>query len=256
MITKTAKTATQALEDNTALNSAAALAGAGLISNQYGQGNLTGRRTLYHGTTEQAKNGILEKGLLPTTEVSARNTNAIKYSYPETYQKALGKSYMTPSKIEAAEYGLGAKHINSLGTVTKNLSPQDVLTDAFFNKDKTIVKGNVPTWKMSTIRNPETAMGFEKWYETRSPDAKIMYPKSALKQLYANLDRAVAFDEAVPSQYLKGAKDYVKNSPKEILEYIRNNKLRAAKGLGVAGLGGLGLYYGGKNLVNKFTRDE
>jgi len=56
--------------------------------------------------------------------------------------------------------------------------------------------------------------------------------------------------EGFSNKYLKGSKNYVGNSGKEILDYISHNKSRFTKGVGKAALG-LGAVGGGAYLFNQ-----
>lgn len=254
MLTKLGKSLQQRVEDSTAANTGIALVGGSAIRNQLAAGNLTGRETLYHGTNPTNKASILRDGLQPTTEANAVNTNVLKAAKPEVFKDALGKSYLTRSKLEAAQYTVGGKYRDPVtGALIKNPNIGEFFEEAVKGDGR--VNANVPLWKMKTVRNPESAMGYSKWKSDLGLQA-MFAPEHQLKSIYKSLDDAVVVDGAIDSKYLKGSANYTRNSAREIADFMRNNKLRAAKGLGAAGLGGLGVYYGGRNLVNKLHPTE
>lgn len=56
--------------------------------------------------------------------------------------------------------------------------------------------------------------------------------------------------ESLSPEHIVGSKKYIKNSPKEVLNYIKHNPKRFAKGLGIYGLVGTGATVGGKAIVD------
>ena len=254
MLTKLGKSLQQKVEDSTVANTGIALAGGSTIRNQLAAGNLTGRETLYHGTSPTNKASILRAGLQPTTEANAVNTNILKRLDPEVFKAALNKSYLTRSKLEAAQYTVGGKYRDpSTGDLKKIPRVSEFIDEV--KKGEGRVQAHIPLWKMKTVRNPEVAMEYDTW--ANNVRSKGPVPSEfELRQIYNRLNDAVVIDGAVDSKYLKGSANYTRNSAREIADFMRNNKLRAVKGLGLAGLGGLGVYYGGRNLINKMSPAE
>lgn len=210
---------------------AATVAGGEAVRRSTRDGHLTGRETLYHGTTPEARSSILREGLRATTDDSAINTRVLKDSKPGVYREALGKSYLTRSPMEAREYSLG--NVSRSG---KQLNPDDAFRLGI--KGEGVVKGRVPLWKMKTVRNPETAMGYARWKkESVDPVYRALAPDRKIRKIYDKLDRAVVVEGDVPSNYLKGGKNYQRAGLREVSDFIKNNRLRALRGYGISGLG-------------------
>lgn len=247
MITKAAKTVTEQEDPRSKAERYLGLGSTGagtlLAMNALDSGDLTGRETLYHGTDPDAANSIRRRGLMPTTESNVVNTDAIKGDR-ERYAKALGKAYTTRNKTEARSYAVQtmAKRKAAKGEAVKAL-------DMMLNLGDGVVKLNVPVWKMKTVMNPEVDMPFEEWRKRLGFFANL-YDEGSLKRMYKDLRRAVVFDGGVGAEYVKGAKGYRGLTPAELVEYIRANPRRFARGLGKAGLGA-GLAGGGAYLLGR-----
>lgn len=212
-------------------NSVEGLAGAALASNALKSGELTGRQTLYHGTTRDAVKGIKEKGLLPTTDENAINTKVLKAD-PERYSKSLGKAYLSPERADALQYAL--QSATNRGRNKENW------------KNMGVAKVNAPIWKMKTVVNPEVDMPFEKWKDTLGLGG--MFTSESEKQfMYKNMRNAVVVDGGVGPEYVKGSDKYQRLTLKELGEYIKARPktfaLGAAKTLGGLGMLGHGAYH-------------
>lgn len=243
--TKLGKVQTESNPTNDVAARVGVVGGAVAINNQFRDGNITGRRTLYHGTDPKNMESILRDGIQRTTEQTAVNTKNIKELRPEIYAESLGKSYVTPSKLEAAGYSAGAQ-ARSVGAQP---TPNAVWGEFF--QPKGTLKVNLPDWKHTVVKNPETAMGFAKWYADQPAEAKEAVPKFVLNAVFNGMDRATVVDGDISPKYIKGAPGYAKNSIREVAEFLRSNKGRAVKGYGIAGLGGLAMASGGKYLYDK-----
>jgi len=62
-------------------------------------------------------------------------------------------------------------------------------------------------------------------------------------------------EHGIGTEYIKGSKNYRRNSAREIGEYIAHNKGRFAKGLGRA-VGGLGMAAAGAALFNHSRKNN
>ena len=248
MITKLGKSLSQSGGDDSTsvVGAAAGLAGAGVLRNALASGDLTGRRTLYHGTTEDVARSIRQQGLLPTTDANAVNTKIISHD-TDRYAKSLGKAYATPSKAEALGYAVATRNRRAGNFL--------FMDPARLSDFKGVVKLNVPEWKHNMVMNPEVDMDL-KSYIARSAElrGKQLSPveKQQAASAYRQLRRAAVFDGGVSPEYVKGADKYKANSIRELLEYARARPGQFARGLGkgaigLAGIAGSG-YLLGKNL--------
>lgn len=203
------------------------LTGTALVANALRSGNLTGRATLYHGTSKDAVRGIKEKGLLPTTAENASNTKILESINPERYARSLGKAYLTPEWADAQNYAL------------------QTATDRFTNlqnwKNMRTAKINAPLWKMKTVVNPEVDMSYKDW-KKRLGSPGEMHTETRKRFLYNNMRNTVAVDGGVGPEYVKGSDKYQRLTLKELGEYIKAKPKTFALGAGktLAGLGMLG----------------
>lgn len=220
-----------------------AVAGVGLLSNAVRSGDLTGRRTLYHGTTEDVVKSIMDKGLLPTTDETAVNMKGIAYD-KERYKKSLGKAYATPSKQHALMYAMNARNRKAGNFLVMDpVNRSDI---------RGIVKLNVPDWKYKMVLNPEVDMGYEEWLSKIEDSARRKLnpsEKSRYKNIYKHLRGAAVFEGGVSPEHIKGSNKYTANSLKEILEYARARPSRFARGTG-KGIAGLGAIVGSAYLLS------
>lgn len=93
----------------------------------------------------------------------------------------------------------------------------------------------------------------DSFLRSRGKDASKM-DKSIGKHFKEYAPLAYTLDGSVAPEHIKGGKGYVKNSPKQILNHIKNNKGHAAFGTGLA-LGGAGLAAGSAWLVGKGAKN-
>ena len=225
------------------------VAGAGLVNKELKHGNLTGRETLYHGTNPSNKASILATGLKPTTEANAVNTAMIKDVFPGVYKDSLGKTFLSRKKFEAWKYSIGAQVRNDPS------SPPKISGG--------VIKANVPIWKMKTVRNPESAMGYEAWAKSqdellRGHGINKINPVQEFlrRRVYNEYDRAVVLDGGLDSKFLRGANDYKGLTFSELKEFLSKNKGRALKGYGKAGLGVGTAALGTKYFMDRATKDK
>jgi hypothetical protein len=214
---------------------AGAVLGGGLLTkNMASKGHLTGRETMYHGTDSNSARNIRRQGLMPTSDTSAVNTDALKRD-PERYQKALGKTYATNSKLLAKTYAAQTaekRNYADLMDIKKPLVDPDV------------VKIKAPTWKFNSVMNPEVDMPIREWFarskNPRMPDLDyddLPAPaRAAIRAQYNSYRKNRVFTHAIPAEFIKGEK-YKRLGMKELGQYIANNKLRFGKGMAGAGAG-------------------
>ena len=228
-----------------ALTLGSLLGGGYAARNALTSGDLTGRETLYHGTSPDKVKSIIEKGILPTTPENAVNTSGLAAD-PKRYQAALGKAYTEPNRLNAAMYAAQTE-MGGINEARFRPSELSVKTLRNYLTGRGIAKANVPTWKMTNmVENPEIAgIPREKWIKD---NWGLLVPEKVRGKVYDALAATRVFDGGLEGKYFPGNADYVRNSPKEILDYIRHNPKRFAKGnakllagLGLLGAGGYGL---------------
>jgi len=227
---------------------AAALAGAGLASEQYHRGNLTGRETLYHGTSRDRADSIRKNGLTPNHSHSSISgvvdpnlANMNKDLVFTTKSKFQGHMYAAQQRgidngriKNVQDHARGAEH-----------TAKDAFKSMATGNDKGVVKLNVPTWKEGHkgVWNPEVRS------QLRSMKSdllfKIMNPTkvqqdAAKKIMYNTLQKSVHVHrgaEGIGTQFIRGSGNYQKNSLKEVGQFISGNRGRFAKGVGAAAAG-------------------
>ena len=212
------------------------LSGLGLIDDAISSGDLTGRETLYHGTSEASASGILNDGLKPTTPENGIRVNNLPEG--EIRNSSYGKAYATRNPEQARGY--------AIQTETAFGNP--------YSEGK-VVKINAPTWKMNVFRDrfqdlPASDLRRIMGFEDILSDEQV---KDLAKKSYEDIR---AIEGGIPATYIRGSKSYVKNSIPEFLEYASKNKARIARGAGklllgtgVAGAGVFGLKKGVDNLI-------
>lgn len=225
--------------------------GLGVVGHQYHRGNLTGRETLYHGTSGDRAGSIRESGL--------------KYGNPGVSKVGVGdhlhnlnkgRVFMSSNRIHAGAYSAQQDAINkgiikdrmSFAHWAKNPdSAKEGLRKAF---SKDVVVGNIPTWKEGLRKgiNPELKAGLKsKIYVMDGMNKKDFF------KMYQGDTHT--FNKGVPPEYLKGSTAYKPNSASEILDFIKHNPKRFAKGLGKS-MVGLGALTAGGYLLNKAVKGD
>jgi len=231
--------------------------GATLIKKTYDKGNLTGRETLFHGTSKERAKKIKETGLLSKfTGSEGGNTEILKQLKNDIYEKSLGKVYLTPKKSLARMYA-GQTERGGIA----NLSPRDMVeifqktNDPFDNSG--VVKVKAPTWKMNVVPNPEAMGSYENYLKAHGINKSDLSKLQRLvtKSQHNMLSRDTkAIEGDIATKYIKGSKDYRRTSAKEFKEFVKANPKRFAKGVGATALGvgiaGASLY-GAKKMIDR-----
>ena len=232
--------------------------GAALLRNSVLSGDLTGRKTTYHGTDSESARSIRETGLRGGSEGNLAATEQLKNYSEDRYRKSLGKAYATKFKSVAKGYANGAAYKKN--KLLEFLGKQP-------NLKADVVELNVPTWKQKTIMNPEVNIPYDKWVDEGLAAAKRDHgvklnklQRQGIKALwyapYRFLRSVDAFDGTVSPEYIKGSSKYKGNSIGEFGEYIGARPGRFLRGVGKAGVGvgllGNGLY----NLYDKYQNSK
>lgn len=211
-----------------------ALTGAKILKDSNKEGEITGRVGLYHNTLKKNVPGILKEGLKGSHSKDPNNI---------TNQVTRGRGASDPRNIV---YLAKDKSTANDTTFARNMK-------GMTGKSKTL-KVNLPYDVLKELRtegNPELGNAKNLNDYLKSGGDKETWNKlSGSKN-----SKTILLDGDVSSKYIKGSKDYQKNSLKEVGKYIKRNPGRFAKGVGKAGLG-LGLVAGGAKLLNKEDSSE
>lgn len=198
-----------------------------------GRDRITGRTTLYHGTTSEGAKKILSEGLRPASETGAsgiaekvlrggaaeRSKNATFLTHEAGAIMGGARAYA--GQAEFLKRNPDADLLKPLTQVRRYLSP---LTHGALGKT---VKYRIPLWKTEIqsqiIPNPEKAT---------DPVANYILNK-----------RTKVFHGPAPDEYRVGSPGYSKQSMAEWKQYAKGNKGRIAKGAALA-IGGIGMLAG------------
>lgn len=233
------------------------VAGGALAVDQYHRGNITGRETLYHGTSETRADAIRKKGLTP----NHTGAGVSKVVSEELARKNKDLVFATNKKTDAATYSSQQKAIDA-GKIKSVVDLHGYRNSGEFKQDlsrnfngKGIVEIHAPTWKkdeFKTVRNPELRTQLQAI--KKDPLIDVFYPggrNKARKDAHKLLQEHVKVFKGpagVSPSYIKGSTSYKKNSLSEIHQFAKANPKRflagTSKGLVGAGLVGLGIYSG------------
>ena len=228
--------------------------GAGTIAHQYNRGHLTGRETLYHGSSKAGVDSIKKQGLQPNrgggvTQVVSSDLEAKNKPYVFAT-----KSRMQGALYSAQQEAIDAGLIKTPGDLVAYRSKiHSKALPKFFMDKGTIAKVNLPTHlpEYQKHMNPEVRRAF------RGINMNIFDfdKKKSKRDAFELLQRSVHTNKGqIPAEYVEGSSSYKPNSVKEISQYIRNNPKRFLKGVGMTGVGG-GLLASGAYLAN-LEREE
>lgn len=235
---------------------AAVIGGGQFAHHQYARGNLTGRETLYHGTSNNRAKNILEHGLKPgagngvSDAVGIAGMNKDKVFLE--HRKVLARQYadqqhaLEQDALKGIPHNLGALRPDvRQARVAKSLVPG--LTEG------SVLKANVPTWHpgMAGVENPEYAhLRDNSLYRLMNG---VPEGKRGDNMLHNLLQKHVHVHESLEGlspKYFTKSKHYNPNSLAEVREFIKANPGRFAKGVGKAALG-VAAIGGGGYLFNK-----
>jgi hypothetical protein len=245
----------------------ASVTGAGLAQHAYHRGDLTGRETLYHGSSEQSIKDIRQHGLKPNKGGGASGLKGIDLD-----EKNKNLVFATRRKRDAKVYAHQQEAIH-LGKVTDSETLKvhqqkaQLGIHGKYGSNKYIAKINMPTWKdeYKSGVNPELRKLLKE--RKKNPFAFMdrpagmtenQYKKNLVRQFQGTV-HVQRGEKGIGTEFIKGSPNYKGNSMKEIGEYITHNKGRFAKGVGKA-VGGAALAVGGAvgmyQAHKKLTPDE
>lgn len=197
--------------------------GVELLKDSNKSGELSGRVKLYHGTNAKAKESILREGL--------------KGKY------ALDPNNLTNTVID----NIGVKDGRKLVYTSRVKDPAEIMANINEQKGRgkaSIVEMSIPYDEYKKMKriydNPEFkgTTNYKDWLKKIKRD-----PDPYLEAYYNNFSGAKGtkgtriFEQDIKTTRIKGSKDYVKNSAKEIYKYAKRNPKRFGKALGKASLG-------------------
>jgi hypothetical protein len=227
--------------------------GAHLAHSAYHRGDLTGRETLYHGSSAESIKDIREHGLKPNMRGGVSGLKGIGL---DDHNKNL--VFATKSKAAAKQYAYQQDAIRT-GVVHDAESLQHHQLKAGiggihgkYGTNKYIAQINLPTWKeeYKGRTNPE----LKRMLKQRKSNIFAMFDRPAgmtekqykrhLAKTFQGSVHVHRGEEGIGTEFIKGSPNYKGNSMKEIGEYISHNKGRFYKGVGKT-VGGLGMVAGG-----------
>lgn len=230
--------------------------GAGVINHDYHAGNLTGRETLYHGTSSQRAADIREHGLKP-------NIKGVSNVVDERLHRANhNRVFMTKNRLYAGQYSHQQSAIES-GKVHSAASLNQFQNSAEHHLGSInesfgegVVRGDVPTWKHEyrKTRNPEIKMQFDAIDRDILAAARPGGRKGAKRAVYNLFHKNVHTfhnSEGVSPEYLRGSK-YKPNSFSEVKDFVKAKPNRFLKGVSRAIIGAGAIGAGAKFVKDSF----
>jgi len=249
--------------DKNKLLSAGLIAGGALIAKkQFDDGNVTGRELVYHNTNKKNIDSIKNKGILKTRSYDKDNITHKGLKGSVKVKNMGGLTYVGRSKIPALGVGFQAALHDSKNPESKN---HNKLLKSI--SDRTTLKAKIPSWKMEKTTNPEL-LGTKNGREYRDvvlyrKEKKTGKKPNLTDKVYAGVSANImhtslgpkkthTLKESIKPQYIKGSDKYRRADKEEVLEYIRNNPVRFASGVGGLTLGG-GMIMAG---IKKIAKDD
>lgn len=234
---------------------ASAVAGGNLVNSARREGQLDGIVRRYHNTKAENVKGIKNQGIKASR---ALDPDAITRIVGLSEDEMKGKTYLAKNRTVAR--GVGARRQQIADMTNPWILPNEA--DSFKKSFKTqkTMKVNIPLSeykKLNFVANPELK---------GAKSAKEFMHKSNLDpltsaQAYKNLGKNTdVIGGDIASKFIKGGKDYKKQTLKGIARNIKENPKDFAKGVGKAGLGTAmlagGTYLAGKSLKETYTRNK
>lgn len=235
------------------------IVGAGAHVANKGVDKVTGMERLYHGTDKANAKGILENGLQADKAASGAASKKVELA-AQLGDEVKGKTYATRSPLSATEYALqqGASHNTDLSALRDN--PLASINPKAISEAK-ILKAKIPyedlqNGTLKEVANPELhGLTRKEWVGEKLGvpflDASPEFMQRIRSgQAYDTLSapNVLTVQGDLPSRYFTGAADYHGGQTMHgLANYIKNNPMRFAGGLGTVGAGvglsGLGAKY-------------
>lgn len=247
-----------------------ATVGAGALNKVRREGMLDGLVRRYHNTDASNVESIKNSGIKKSKATDEAANILTRMSTGLSGKEMEGKVYLGKNRTIAR--GAGAQRYKMQNSGTWYIpSDEESLIKSF--KDQKTLKVNIPLdeyKKLNKTLNPElkgakNVKEFSKVIKNRAeglglPPSKLrdyIAANSAFKQLSKNTD---TITDDIASKFIKGSKDYNKQTISSIGKHIKNNPKIFAKGLGIAGAGlgamGVGGYMVGKQQLDQYNNNK
>ena len=214
------------------------MTGAKILDNVHKNGEVSGRVHLYHGTSAKAKKSILKEGLKGSYALDPNNlTNSMmgdlgkkdgrklvytgRKRYP-AYMMAMNQRGMKGETPAVVKMSIPYDEYKGMKRVFDNPEFHKLSKEEWVNKHKT---GNVIQDSIS-----------KKYYDSFSGNRGTSGTR--------------IFEQDIDTKRIKGSKNYIKNSSKQVVDYIRKHPGRFAKGA-TKTVAGASLIAGGAYLASK-----
>lgn len=235
-----------------AIGGLAGYGGLKLIDDSYRKGEITEKVHMYHGTTKDAKKSILKEG--------------IKGS------KALESDNLTNRVLN----GIGKKDGRPLVYLGKKRRISKLVTNKLkeIGENPAIIKVNVPYDDLKKLKRVYDNPEFTNYYKATTKEEfidnfiknnnlkKNSQTRGFASEYWDSISGAkgtsgtAIFEGNIDTKYIKGSKDYQRNSIKEVAKYAKEHPKRFMKGLGKTALGGTLLAGGALLATGKFKKNK
>lgn len=228
---------------------------------------VSGRTSIYHGTTEALAEKVRQNGLLPSAAVA--KGPAITDILPDDIRaQAKNLAYLTHDNAEARRYAGQAQALADLGpninyhsAETRAARVRGLTAGQNNPRTKGVVHAEVPLWRQDIASklkaNPEARGSFEGFKKYRDPMGMARFMPGAESQLfheYNGYAKSVSVEGGIAPEFIRGAK-YKGVGLRELGEYASAHPKQFAKGVGLAGLGA-GAMAGGAYLMGSGVRNK
>lgn len=179
---------------------------------------LTGRQTLYHGTSSALVGDIRKNGLKSFNRIkgnAAAVSNATAQHMGEDAHLRTNFAFTAPHKSTAQMYAEGGKNSN-------------------------IIKYSVPTWRPGISKRMRVQIMSDTVPEAAAHTPGIGDARNSLSKHIPGT--TYMFKNKVPNQFMVGHKNYIPYSAKEFKQYVTQAPKKFAGGLAVTGLAGAAGY--------------
>lgn len=214
-----------------------AVPGVGLIDKAYKSGNIDGVKKMYHLTNKENTKSILEEGIKAYNNPGNLTASGLRDAIVTGHIKPedlANKAYLANNKrvINAIKQGKKQNLIFDPQDVLKVNIPLDKLEKIKTNNPELLNANNAKEFlrnKKQVMQDFKNKGGF---YFAQPTDAQI---KASFNMLSNKGTTTVNGD--IASKYIKGSKNFEKNTIDKVLKHISKNPGKFAKGIGTLGAG-------------------
>ncbi|MGL5715943.1 MAG: DUF5661 family protein [Paraclostridium sp.] len=233
--------------------------GASMIGKAHRSGDIDGVKKMYHLTSDKNVKDILEKGLKAPSNPGELTASGLHDSISTGHIKIedlANKTYLANNKntVNAIKTG---KKMNGISDIQKNLKvnmPLSELKGRITSNPEVLGAKN---GKEFVNKKKQVMLDYKKnggWYLNTPSDSQL---KASYKLLSDK--GTTVIDGDVASKFIKGSKDFDKNTAKKVMKHIAENPGKFVKGTGTLGAGALVTGAGAKLLydgMKKRTLDD